>query len=100
MTKEKDWELVQAREKFLNKEIIPSKVLPHLADILTAEDNERILADEDNNGPIFASRTFIDRLKRRGETAFAAFVVALRKAGYGNTALLLDPNSEGEFRST
>ena len=97
MTKEKDWELVRERERFLIKEIIPSRLFQYLVGILSDDDKEQVQADESNHGHRHATGTLIDRLKRRGENAFPAFVIALRKAGYPNTALLLDPKSESEY---
>ena len=71
------------------KEVIPVELFPYLP-CLIAQDKEEIFATQNNHGPIRATMTLVDRLKRR-DKGFPQFVQALRKCGGEHTALLLDP---------
>jgi len=93
-------ELLEDRTEFLINELVPTKLLPFLS--LPACDKENIIADERNNGPIEASITLLDRLKKRngsnGKKTFDGFVRALRKVGNQQSALLLDPHFQGNYK--
>ncbi|XP_028417296.1 uncharacterized protein LOC114541695 [Dendronephthya gigantea] len=92
--KPEEKDLIRRNEPELVKDIIPSSLLSWLL-CLTNEDKEVITAEERNYGPIKASITLLDRLKRRDE-AFQQLVVALRKNMLGHLALLLDPDNKVE----
>lgn len=98
MSRGQEWERVKQMEKYLIKEILPCHLLEHLNDILTDIDRQYILAEQQNHGPICASRVLVDRVKRKGREAFSLFVVGLRNAGFPHAAQLLDPKCEGKLR--
>lgn len=90
-------ELLDERTQHLIKELVPTKLLPHLN--LPSSDKENITCDERNNGPREASLTLLNRLKKRngpnGKNTFHGFVRALRNVGNQQSALLLDPHFKG-----
>ena len=82
-------QLIDKRLKDFIEEVLPVELFPYLP-CLKQQDKEEIAAVQTNHGPMKATQTLVDRLKRR-DKAFANFVQALRKCGGAHTALLLDP---------
>lgn len=82
-------QLLEKRLKDFMEEVIPIELFPYMP-CLIAQDKEEIQATQTNHGPIKATMTLVDRLKRR-DKGFQHFVQALRKCGGEHTALLLDP---------
>ena len=91
-------ELLDERTKYLMKELVPSKLLPHLN--LPESDKEKIICDEQHEGQRQASLSLLERLKKRsagnGKKTFDRFVRALRNEGLQQSALLLDPHFKGK----
>ena len=82
-------QLIDKRLKDFIEEVLPVDLFPYLP-CLFQGDKEEIQAVQTNHGPMKATQTLVDRLKRR-DKGFANFVQALRKCGGAHTALLLDP---------
>lgn len=91
-------ELLEARTPHLMKELVPSKLLPHLN--LPESDKEKIICDEQREGQRQASLNLLEKLKKRsggnGKKTFDRFVRALRNEGLQQSALLLDPHFKGK----
>jgi len=87
-------ELLDERTPHLMKELVPSKLLPHLN--LPESDKEKIICDEQREGQRQASLSLLEKLKKRsggnGKKTYDRFVRALRNEGLQQSALLLDPH--------
>jgi hypothetical protein len=95
-----EWKEVRSREKYIIKEIDPIKLLKILegADVLSQIDCESITVAFKNYGATHATQSeLLHRLKKRGPNAFSKFVAALREAGLGHAAQLLDPKLQGKY---
>lgn len=94
-------ELLDERTPHLMKELVPSKLLPHLN--LPESDKEKIICDEQREGQRQASLSLLEKLKKRsggnGKKTFDRFVRALRNEGLQQSALLLDPHFKGNCKN-